>query len=101
VDNLEEAPPTKPITVGGKLMYTEEQWLARQKEKKKGGDNSGSSSTSKERRWRPHGGKKGKPKGDHDGGGQGEKAGATGGQHKVNHDGTYLNCHRASHWAND
>jgi hypothetical protein len=97
VDDLEEAPSTEPITVGRKLMYTEEQWLARQKGEKKGGDNSDSSSTSKERRRRPHGGNKGKPKGDRDGGRQGEKAGATGGQRKANHDGTYLNCHRAYH----
>jgi hypothetical protein len=48
VDDLEEETLTEPISVGGKLMYTEEQWLARQKEKKKGGDGSGSSSSSKE-----------------------------------------------------
>ena len=29
VDDRDEAPPTEPITVGGKLMYTKEQWLAR------------------------------------------------------------------------
>jgi len=40
--NLEEDPPIEPITVGGKLMYTKEQWLAQQKEK--GGDGSGLSS---------------------------------------------------------
>ena len=29
VDDCDEAPPTELITVGGKLMYTKEQWLAR------------------------------------------------------------------------
>ena len=29
VDDLEEEPLSEPISVGGKLMYTEEQWLAR------------------------------------------------------------------------
>jgi hypothetical protein len=46
VDDLEEEPPAEPITVGGKLMYTEEQWLAWQKEKKIG-DGLGSSNSSK------------------------------------------------------
>ncbi|XP_066392235.1 uncharacterized protein [Miscanthus floridulus] len=104
VDDLEEEPPIKPISVGGKLMYTEEQWLTRQKEKKKGGDGSGSSSPSKEHRRRPRGCKKQKPKGDRGdrgGGGQGEKAGVIDSERKVNHDDTCLNCHRIGHWAKD
>jgi hypothetical protein len=35
VDDREEAPPANPVYVTGKLLFTEEQWLARQKEKKK------------------------------------------------------------------
>jgi len=101
VDDLEEEPPTEPITVGVKLMYTEEQWLARQKHKKKGGDGSGSSRSSKEPRRRPRGGRKQKPKGDRGGGGQGGKAGGAGGERKANRYGTCLNCHRADHWAMD
>ncbi|XP_066383834.1 uncharacterized protein [Miscanthus floridulus] len=96
VDYLEEESPTEPITVGGKLMYTEEQWLAQQKEKK-GGDGSGSFSSSKEPRRRPRGGRKQKPKGergDRGDGGQGEKAGGAGGQRKANRDDTCLNCHQ-------
>ena len=50
VDDLKEEPPTEPISIGGKLMYIEEQWIARQKEKKKGGDGSGSSSSTKDHR---------------------------------------------------
>ena len=105
VDDLEEEPPTEPIIVGGKLMYTEEQWLARQKEKS--GDGSGTSTSSKEHRQRPRGGKKQKPKGnrgkrgDRGGSGQGGKAGGAGGERKANHDDTCLNCHHAGHWAKD
>lgn len=29
VDDREEAPPTEPVAIGGILLYTEEQWLAR------------------------------------------------------------------------
>jgi hypothetical protein len=104
VDDLEEEPPTKPISVDGKLMYTEEQWLARQKEKKKGRDGSGSSSSSKDHHRCPRGGRKQKPKGEHGergGGAQAEKAGGAGGERKANRDDTCLNCHCAGHWAKD
>jgi hypothetical protein len=30
VDNCEQLPPSEPITIGGKFLFTEEQWLARQ-----------------------------------------------------------------------
>jgi hypothetical protein len=44
VDDREEAPPANPLFADGKLLFGEEQWLARQKEKKEG------SSSSKDRR---------------------------------------------------
>jgi hypothetical protein len=75
VDDLEEESASEPVSVGGKLMLTEEQWLTWQK--KKGGNDSGSTSSSKEPRHRPRGGRKQKPKGEHGyrgGGMQGEKA---------------------------
>ena len=100
VDDLEEESPTELSSIGRKLMYIEEQWLARQKEKKKGGDGSGSSSSSKEHRRCPHSGRKQKPKGnrgDRGSGGKVEKAGGNGGECKANHDDTCLNYHRASH----
>jgi hypothetical protein len=37
VNNREQLPSSKPVTIGGKLLFTEEQWLARQRERKKGG----------------------------------------------------------------
>lgn len=80
VDNREEAPPTEPISIGGRLLYAEDQWLARQKEKKRGGGEGSGTSKDKDQRRRPRGGKKGKPKVGRDGGGQADKAGATGGE---------------------
>lgn len=54
MDNREEAPPTEPISIGGKLLYAEDQWLARQKEKREGGrlrHVQGQGSTSASTRW--------------------------------------------------
>jgi hypothetical protein len=102
VDDLEEESASEPISVDGKLMLSEEQWLVWQK--KKGGNNSGSSSSSKEPHRRPRGRRKQKPKGergDHAGGRQGEKAGGAGGERKANRDDTCLNYHHAGHWAKD
>jgi hypothetical protein len=48
VDDRDEAPPTNSVTSDGKLLFTEEQWLARQKGKKQKG-----SSSSKDRRQQP------------------------------------------------
>jgi hypothetical protein len=36
VDNSEQLPPLESITIGGKLLFNEEQWLAHQWEWKKG-----------------------------------------------------------------
>jgi hypothetical protein len=36
VDNHEQLPPLEPVTISGKLLFTEEQWLAHQRERKKG-----------------------------------------------------------------
>jgi hypothetical protein len=36
VDNRKQLPPSEPVTIGGKLLFTEEQRLARQREQKKG-----------------------------------------------------------------
>lgn len=100
VQDRKEAPHIDLVVVGGKLLYTVEQWRAlEEKSKKEEGFG-----LSKERRWRPRGGKKGKPKADHasgDGGGQGGKANATDGERKATCDDTYLNCGRTGHWAKD
>jgi len=34
IDNREQLSPSEPVTIGGKLLFTEEQWLARQRERK-------------------------------------------------------------------
>jgi hypothetical protein len=61
VDDLEEESASEPVSIGGKLMLTEEQWFARQK--KKGGNDSGSTRSSKEPYCQPRGRRKQKPKG--------------------------------------
>ena len=66
VQDREQATDSEPSAVGGKLLYTAEQWWAFEKE-----DGTGSS---KDRRRRPRGGKKNKPKGDRDSGGQAANA---------------------------
>ena len=105
VDDLDDDPAHEPASVGGKLMLTEEQWLARQKKKKDAGGAGGSASSSGEARRRPRGGRKQKGKtakgGERDGGGQGAKAGGAGGDHKANRDDLCLNCRRPGHWAKD
>jgi len=53
VDNREQLPPSEPVTIGGKLLFTEEQWLARQRERKKGeapGSSALGSASSRKRR---------------------------------------------------
>ena len=53
VDNREQLPPSGPVTIGGKLLFIEEQWLTRQRERKKGeasGSSASGSSSSRKRR---------------------------------------------------
>jgi hypothetical protein len=92
VDNHEQLPPSEPITIGGNLLFTEEQWLASQRERKKG-EASGSMalglSSSRKRRSR----KQDKVHG-------GAPSGADGGC-KATRDDTYNNCGRTGHWGKD
>lgn len=97
VDDHEEQAPTEPITVGGKLMYTEEQWRARWKKEKKGVDDSGGSS-SKDRRQRGHGGKKQQGRGDRGGRDDGRAADD---DRRPDQGDTCLNCGQEGHWARD
>ncbi|XP_066341742.1 uncharacterized protein [Miscanthus floridulus] len=83
VDNREQLPLSEPVTIGGKLLFTEEQWLARQRERKKG-EALGSSSSRK--RW-PR--KRDKARGGAPGGANGER--------KATRDDTCNNCGRSGH----
>ena len=88
VDNHEQLPPSEPVTIGGKLLFTEEQWLTRQRERKKGEDSSSSASgSSSSRKRRPR--KRDKARGGAPDGADGER--------KATHDDTCKNCGRASH----
>jgi hypothetical protein len=87
VDDREEAPPANPVFVDGKLLFIEEQWLARQKEQEK----QEGSSSSKDHHRQPC-------KKSSDGGGGGGKGGGGGdGDRKATRDDTYLNCGRHDH----
>jgi hypothetical protein len=80
VDDREEAPPTNPVSVDGKLLFSEEQWLACQKKKQVG------PSLSKDHRRQPR-------KKSTGGGGSGAKGGGDGdGECGVTRDDTCLNC---------
>ncbi|XP_025813021.1 uncharacterized protein LOC112890328 [Panicum hallii] len=77
VDDRDEGVAGDPVSIGGKLLFTEEQWLARQKERKKKQDGS---SSSKDARQQPRkkGGSGDKPSGDKPAGGTEGKEGACG-----------------------
>jgi hypothetical protein len=93
-DDREEVPPANPVSANGKLLFTEEQWLARQKEKKK----QEGSSSSKDYRRQPC--KKSSDDGT-GGAGGGKGGGGGGGERKVSHDDTCLNCGHKGHRARD
>ncbi|XP_066164603.1 uncharacterized protein [Oryza sativa Japonica Group] len=92
VDNRKQLPPSEPITIGGKLFFTKEQWLARQQEWKKGeatGSSASGSSSSRKRRPRKW---------------EKARSGALGdanGEHKGSRDDTCHNCGKTGYWAKD
>ncbi|KAK3137468.1 hypothetical protein QOZ80_5BG0452680 [Eleusine coracana subsp. coracana] len=90
VDNDEPRPHSGPITIGGKLHLTREQWEACQRDEKKG---EYSSSTGGHRRGKP-----GKPRGGAQGGGA--QGGATG-KRKPARDDICHNCGKTGHWARE
>jgi len=86
----------------GKLLYSEQRCAAGKK-----GDHAGTSKDGQDRRRRPRGGKKNKPKGDHAGGaanpsgGCGDRGGDADGERRAGRDDTCNNCNCAGHWAKD
>jgi uncharacterized membrane protein YgcG len=90
VDDREEAPPTNTVSVDGKLLFTEEQWLTHQKQKKR----QECSLSSKDHCRQPR--KKSSDGGT--GGGDGGKGGGGGsGECKATRDDTRLNCGHRGH----
>ena len=94
VQDREQASDSEPSMVGGKLLYTAEQWWAFEKKKGEASD----TGPPRERRRRPRGGKKKEEKGPR--GQIGADGGATG-ERKVTRDDTCNNCGRTGHWAKD
>ena len=93
VQDREEGPHAESGAVGGKLLYTMEQWRAFEKKD----EGSGPSGSSKERRRRPRGGKKEK-KGPR---GQAGVDGDAAGERKATRDDTCNNYGMSGHWAKD
>jgi hypothetical protein len=96
VDDRNEALPTNSVTSDGKLLFTEEQWLAHQKEKKQ----QEGSSSSKDRRQQPRTRDKsgdGQADGRARGGGGGKVGAGGGGERKVTHDDVWHNCGHHNH----
>jgi hypothetical protein len=92
VNNREQLPPSELVTIGGKLLFIDEQWLACQREQKKGEASGslalGSSSSRKRRPCKWDKARGGAPNG-------------ADGEHKATHDDTCKNCERTNHWAKD
>ena len=86
----------------GKLLYSEQRRAGGRK-----GDSATMSKDGQERRRRPRGGRKNKPKGNRacctadPGGGRGDRGGDTGSERRAGRDDTCHNCNRAGHWAKD
>ena len=101
VDSDEPQSLSGPITTGGKLLLTREQWLASQGDRRKGEP---SSATGGRKRGKPRkarrdaqAGARGRAEGDARGGAQGGAAG----RHKPARDDTCRNCGQLGHWAKD
>ena len=92
VDNREQIPPSEPVTISGKLLFTKELWLICQQERKNG-EASGSSASGSlsSRKRRLH--KRDKARGGAPGGANGER--------KATRDDTCKNYRRTGHWAKD
>ena len=101
VDSDEPQSLSGPITTGGKLLLTREQWDACQGDRRKGEP---SSTTGGRKRGKPRkarrdaqAGARGRAEGDARGGAQGGAAG----KHKPARDDTCRNCGQLGHWAKD
>nr|CCI55340.1 PH01B019A14.9 [Phyllostachys edulis] len=98
VDSDEPQRLSGPVTIGGKLLLTREQWAAGQGDRKKGEP---SSTTGGRKRGKPRkdaqAGARGRAEGDDRGGAQGGAAG----KQKPARDDSCHNCGKPGHWARD
>jgi hypothetical protein len=99
VDDRNESPPADPVSISGKMLFTKDQWLARQKERR----GLEGVSLSKDRRKRPHkkdrsGSNSGGPSGGTGDRSRGNSGGqGSGGEWKATRDDKCLNCGRGGH----
>jgi hypothetical protein len=92
VDDCVKAPPANPVSTDGKLLFTEEQWLAHQKEKRKQEGSSLSKDCHRQQR-------KKSSDGSTDGGSGGKEGGGGSRECKATRDDTCLNCGHRNQWA--
>ncbi|XP_072149622.1 uncharacterized protein [Setaria viridis] len=95
-DDREKMTSGGPITIGGKLHLTEEQWIAHQRERKK---EEPSSSTGGRRRGKPC--KAPKARGGAEGDARGGAEGGATGEREATRDDTCYNCGRTGHWTRE
>ncbi|KAM0873258.1 hypothetical protein ACQ4PT_038185 [Festuca glaucescens] len=101
VDTDEPQPLSGPITTGGKLLLTWEQWDAGHGDRKRG---ESSSTIGGRKRGKPLKARKGAQAGAQgraEGDGRGGAWGGAAGKHKLAQDDTCHNCGRHGHWAKD
>jgi len=99
VDDREAQAVTEPVSINGKLLYTEEQWRTRLRKEKKGAEEAGGSSF-KNQRGGGGGPSRGGGRGRGRGAGRGGRRGEGNGAGRVGPN-TCLNCHQEGHWARE
>jgi hypothetical protein len=99
IDDDEAKPFSRPITVGGKLYLTREQWEACQGDRKKGE----SSPSTVSRKWgkprKARGGAQARARGRAEGSTRGGAHGDIAGNQKLIRDDACHNCVKIGHWA--
>jgi hypothetical protein len=100
VDGDEPQAPSGPITIGGKLHLTREQWEACQGDKKKG-ESSSTRGRKRGKQRKARGGAQAGARGHAEGGARGGAQGGAVGNKKPARDDGCHNCGKLGHWARD
>jgi hypothetical protein len=101
IDGDEPQPLSGPITVGGKLHLTREQWEACQGDGKKGESSPSMGGRKRGKRHKAHGGAHAGAQGRAEGSARGGGHGGTAGNQKPARDDAWHNCGKLGHWAKE
>jgi hypothetical protein len=101
IDGDEPQPLSEPITVGGKLHLTQEQWEACQGDGKKGESPPSTGGRKRDKRHKSHRGAQAGAQGRAEGSTRGGASGGDTGNQKPARDGTCHNCGKLGHWAKE